>query len=81
MNQWKIVWLPVWIKFDILLEIVLYLVRVYSDWSWCVIYQWNISANLHKNIFSKILLSIDRILKKPVHKILKETILLRPKTV
>ena len=28
MNQWKIVWLPVWIKSDILLEVVLYLVRV-----------------------------------------------------
>ena len=29
MNQWKIVWLPVWIKFDILLEVVLYLGRVH----------------------------------------------------
>ena len=28
MNQWKIVWLPVWIKYDLLLEVVLYLVRV-----------------------------------------------------
>ena len=28
MNQWKIVWLPVWINFDLLLEVVLYLVRV-----------------------------------------------------
>ena len=28
MNQWKIVWLPVWIKCDLLLEVVLYLVRV-----------------------------------------------------
>ena len=28
MNQWKIVWLPIWIKFDLLLNVVLYLVRV-----------------------------------------------------
>ena len=28
MNKWKIVWLPVWIKCDLLLEVVLYLVRV-----------------------------------------------------
>ena len=26
MNQWKIVWLPLWIKYDILSEVVLYLV-------------------------------------------------------
>ena len=30
MNQWKIVWLPVWIKCDILSGVVLYLVRVRS---------------------------------------------------
>ena len=29
MNQWKIVWLPVWIKCDILSEVVLYLDRVH----------------------------------------------------
>ena len=28
MNQWKIVWLPVWIKCDILSGAVLYFVRV-----------------------------------------------------
>ena len=28
MNQWKIVWLPVWIKCDILSGVVLYLIRV-----------------------------------------------------
>ena len=28
MNQWKIVWLPVWIKCDILSGVVLYFVRV-----------------------------------------------------
>ena len=28
MNQWKIVWLPVWINSDLLLEIVLYIVGV-----------------------------------------------------
>ena len=28
MNQWKIVWLPVWINFSLLLEVVLYLARV-----------------------------------------------------
>ena len=28
MNQWKIVWLPVWINFNLLLEVVLYLARV-----------------------------------------------------
>ena len=28
MIQWKIVWLPVWIKCDILSEVVLYLIRV-----------------------------------------------------
>ena len=28
MNQWKIVWLPVWIKSDLLLEVAVYLVRV-----------------------------------------------------
>ena len=28
MNQWKIVWLPVWIKCDILSRVVLYFVRV-----------------------------------------------------
>ena len=28
MNQWKIVWLPVWIKCDIVSGVVLYLVRV-----------------------------------------------------
>ena len=29
MNQWKIVWLPVWIKCDILSGVVLYLIRVH----------------------------------------------------
>ena len=28
MNQWKTVWLLVWINFNLLLEVVLYLVRV-----------------------------------------------------
>ena len=31
MTQWKIVWLPVWINFNLLLEVVLYLARV----TWC----------------------------------------------
>ena len=31
MTQWKIVWLPVWIKCDILSGVVLYLVRVLLD--------------------------------------------------
>ena len=31
MIQWKIVWLPVWIKCDILSGVVLYLVRVGED--------------------------------------------------
>ena len=30
MNQWKIVWLPVWIKCDILSGVVLYFIRVHS---------------------------------------------------
>ena len=30
MNQWKIVWLPVWINFNLLSEVVLYLARVYN---------------------------------------------------
>ena len=29
MNEWKIVWLPIWIKCDLLLEVILYLVRVF----------------------------------------------------
>ena len=28
MNQWEIVWLPVWINLDLILEVVLYLARV-----------------------------------------------------
>ena len=32
MNQWKIVWLPVWIKCDILSGVMLYSIRVhFSD--------------------------------------------------
>ena len=31
MNQWKIVWLPVWIKCDILSGVVLYLIRVLTE--------------------------------------------------
>ena len=31
MNQWKIVWLPVWINLMLLLEVVLSLVRVVED--------------------------------------------------
>ena len=31
MNQWKIVWLPVWMNLMLLLEVVLSLVRVGDD--------------------------------------------------
>ena len=31
MNQWKIVWLPVWMNLMLLLEVVLSLVRVHMD--------------------------------------------------
>ena len=47
MNQWKIVWLPVWINSDLLLEVVLYLVRV--------------AQNMEKGIEIKILACPTRI--------------------
>ena len=36
MNQWKIVWLPVWKKCDILSGVVLYLIRVVSSLQQCI---------------------------------------------
>ena len=43
MNQWKIVWLMVWIKFDILLEIV------FSQ----SIQRWKLVCHLSMKYFSK----------------------------
>ena len=36
MNQWKIVWLPVWMNLMLLLEVVLSLVRVHSSLVLCI---------------------------------------------
>ena len=42
MNQWKIVWLPVWMNLMLLLEVVLSLVRVNSN-NQCIILRLQLS--------------------------------------